>query len=73
MKKTSSNNSQKDRSDDMKPEYCFDYSHARPNRFAKRIDDKRVVVVLDPDVSEVFTTPESVNEALRDIISHKAS
>ena len=54
----------------MLPEYRFDYSKARPNRFAGRIDESRVVVVLDPDVSEVFTTPESVNKVLRALISN---
>jgi len=27
------------------------------------------VVLLDPDISEVFTTPEAVNTALRALIS----
>jgi hypothetical protein len=54
----------------MLPEYRFDYSKARPNRFADRVDEGRVVVVLDPDVSEVFTTPESVNKVLRALISN---
>jgi hypothetical protein len=54
----------------MLPEYRFDYSKARPNRFAGRVDESRVVVVLDPDVSEVFTTPESVNKVLRALISN---
>ena len=52
----------------MLPEYQFDYSQARPNRFAGRVDESQVVVVLDPDVSEVFTTPESVNKVLRALI-----
>ncbi|MDX9992846.1 MAG: hypothetical protein RBS68_12475 [Anaerolineales bacterium] len=55
-------------SEDLRPEYDLDYSKAKPNRFAGRIAE-RVVVVLDPDISEVFTTPESVNAALRALIS----
>jgi hypothetical protein len=55
-------------SDDLQPEYKFDYTKAKPNRFAGRMAD-RTVVVLDPDVAEVFTTPDSVNEALRALIS----
>lgn len=55
-------------SEDLRPEYNPDYSKAKPNRFAGQIAD-RVVVVLDPDISEVFTTPESVNAALRALIS----
>ena len=53
----------------MQPEYQFDYKQARPNRFAGRIDRQQLVVVLDKDVSEVFSTPESVNTALRALIS----
>ena len=55
-------------SDDLQPEYKFDYSKGKPNRFAGRMAD-RTVVVLDPDVAEVFTTPDSVNAALRALIS----
>ena len=55
--------------DDLRPEYSFDYRKARPNRFAGQVDRSQVVVMLDPDVSEVFTTPESVNAVLRALIS----
>ena len=51
----------------MRREYRFDYSKAHPNRFAGRADKERVVV-LDPDVSKVFTTSESVNAMLRALI-----
>lgn len=54
---------------DMLPEYQFDYSKARPNRFAGQVDKSQVVVVLDPDISEVFTTSESVNAVLRALIT----
>ena len=53
---------------DMHAEYRFDYQKARLNRFAGRTKD-RVVVVLDPDISAVFTTPEAVNTVLRALIS----
>ncbi len=46
---------------------------ARPNRFSGKMDKGRVVVVLDPDISEVFTTPESVNAMLRALIEHMPS
>jgi hypothetical protein len=42
---------------EMRPEYHFDYSRAKPNRFAGRIEPDTLVVVLDPDVAAVFTTP----------------
>ena len=53
---------------DMHAEYRLDYQKARLNRFAGRTKD-RVVVVLDPDVSAVFTTPEAVNTVLRALIN----
>ena len=68
MKKTKVADIQDQRSNDLRPEYEFDYRKARPNRFVNRIDQKRVVVALDPDVSKVFTTPESVNTVLRTLI-----
>jgi hypothetical protein len=65
MKKTPSPKTVKD----LRAEYRFDYSKSRPNRFADTSDSSAVVVVLDPDVAEVFTTPESVNNALRALIN----
>jgi hypothetical protein len=43
------------RSEDIQPEYDFDYSKAKPNRFAGRIAKGRMVVLLDREVSKVFT------------------
>ena len=54
--------------DELLPEYRFDYRKARPNRFADRVDQKRLVITLDPDVCKVFTTSESVNSVLRALI-----
>jgi hypothetical protein len=69
MKKTSAVKSRRMRSSkDMRSEYRFDYAKARPNRFARRARAKSVVVVLAPDVAEVFKTGESVNDALRAIM-----
>ena len=53
---------------DMKSEYRFDYSKAKPNRFAGSVKNRRVAILLDEDVAEVFATTESVNKALRAII-----
>jgi hypothetical protein len=52
----------------MLAEYRFDYSKAKPNRFAERLKGMRRAVVLDPDVAVVFSTPESVNAVLRALI-----
>ena len=65
MKKMSENNMR----DELLSEYDFDYSKARPNRFAERMGKDSVVVILDPDVAEVFKTPEAVNRVLRALIT----
>ena len=49
-------------------EYRFDYSKARPNRFAGQPRVQPVVVVLAPDVAQVFKDGESVNAVLRSIV-----
>ena len=54
---------------DMQKEYRFDYSKAKPNRFASRMKDSPLVAVIDPEVAKVFTTSEQVNKALRALIS----
>ena len=58
-----------DTSDDLRAEYDFDYTKSRPNRFASRASGSVVAVVLEPDVAAVFGTSESVNRALRAVIS----
>jgi hypothetical protein len=68
MKKTEASKPTSKESDDMLPEYKFDYSKARPNRFAARMQKEEVTVTLDHDVSEIFTTSESVNSVLRALI-----
>jgi hypothetical protein len=68
MKKTATSKRRPKKAREMVVEYRFDYKGARPNRFAGRIDRERLVVLLDKDVSEVFSTPESVNKALRALI-----
>jgi hypothetical protein len=69
MKKTSTSKRRSNKSTEMPAEYQFDYKEARPNRFAGRVDRQRLVVVIDKDVSAVFPTPESVNKALRALIT----
>jgi len=69
MKKTSTSKSRAKHPEDIEPEYDFDYTKAKPNRFAGRIAKDRLVVLLDPEVSKVFTDSESVNAALRSLIT----
>ena len=56
--------------DDLQPEYRFDYSKARPNRFAERVSGANVVVTLDPDVARVFSSAQDVNAVLRALIQN---
>ena len=53
----------------MRKEYRIDYSKSRPNRFVKMATEEPLVVMVDADVSEVFSTSESVNHALRALIA----
>jgi hypothetical protein len=53
---------------DLAPEYRFDYTKARPNRFAGKPQVRPVVVVLAPDVAQVFRDAKSVNAVLRSIV-----
>jgi len=55
--------------DELLPEYHFDYSKARPNRFANPTPNGGRMVVLEPDIARIFTTAESVNSVLRALIS----
>lgn len=68
MNKTPINQQDNFESDDLLPEYNFDYTKARPNRFATTSENK-ITVILDPDVAKVFQTSEAVNRALRCLLS----
>lgn len=68
MKKTRTAKQSSQTEGDLLPEYRFDYSKARPNRFAAQFQPGSRAIVLDPDVAAVFSTPESVNAVLRALI-----
>ena len=55
--------------DDLQPEYRFDYSKAKPNRFAPQADAttraSAITIELDPDIAALFPNAIAVNEALR--------
>jgi hypothetical protein len=53
----------------MAPQYRFDYTKSRANRFARHMKRDAVIVVLDPDVAKVFRDPERVNGLLRAMIA----
>ena len=49
--------------DEMRAEY--DFSKGVRGKYAARMGRTTTLVVLEPDVAEVFETSESVNSALR--------
>jgi hypothetical protein len=49
--------------EEMLPEY--DFSGGVRGKYAGRFPKGTVMVVLDPDVAELFPDPKSVNDALR--------
>ena len=67
MKKTPASKPRKIK--EMASEYRFDYKKAKPNRFAEKMKQTPVVILLDDDVAKIFHTTEQVNKALRALIS----
>jgi len=55
--------------DELRPEYDFDYSKAVRGKYFRRLLDAGAnVVVLDPDIAKAFHDSASVNEALRSLL-----
>lgn len=54
--------------DELQSEYQFDYVKAKPNRFAARLQKGGRLVVLEPEVAEVFEGSESVNAVLKALL-----
>ena len=56
-------------SDDLRPEYTFDYSKAVRGKYYQRLfKEGSNVVVLDPDVAKAFRDSKEVNNALRSLL-----
>jgi len=56
-------------SDQLRPEYNFDYSKAVRGKYHRRLlHEGANVVVLDPDIADAFRDSASVNEALRSLL-----
>ena len=53
----------------MRKEYRFDYRRAKPNRFAEKMTEGALAVVLEPDVAAVFRSSQAVNTLLRSVIA----
>ncbi len=68
MKKISKARQTVARAGDLKQEYVFDYSKAKPNRFAMPASRGAVTVELDPDVAAVFRDAGAVNSVLRALL-----
>ena len=69
MKKTLSRKKRQNNREELSSEYRFDYSKAKPNRFAARMSGSTIAVVLEPDVAAVFKSSKAVNALLRSVIS----
>jgi len=55
-------------SDELRDEYQFDYTRAKPNRFAASVKKGGRPVVLDPEVAAAFQGSEAVNAVLRALL-----
>src|SRR5258708_24822767 len=55
--------------EDLLREYGFNYSKAKPHRFAAEMPAETIAVVLEPDIAAVFKSAKTVNAALRSVIS----
>jgi len=56
-------------SDELQPEYNFDYSKAIRGKYYKRIlAEGANVVTLEPDIARAFADSAAVNEALRTLL-----
>ena len=55
--------------DELRPEYNFDYSKAVRGKYYRRIlREGANVAILEPDVAKAFRTSAAVNEALRSLL-----
>jgi len=59
-------NKKTDEEDEMLDEY--DFTGGVRGKYVERVANRKNVIVLEPDVAEVFTDSESVNQALRGLL-----
>ena len=69
MKSTSQTKPKAKRANGLRAEYRFDYTKAKPNRFAQQTQPGSVAILLDPDVARVFKNAKSVNTVLRALMA----
>ncbi len=46
----------------------YDFTGGVRGKYVERLANRKNVIVLEPDVAEVFTDSESVNQALRGLL-----
>lgn len=62
------------RSDELRPEYTFDYSKAVRGKYYRRLlAEGSNVAVLEPDVAKAFPNSAAVNDALRSVLKGKGA
>jgi hypothetical protein len=58
-----------DLDDDLRPEYDFDFAKGERGRYYKRLlQEGSNIVVLEPDIAELFPDSAPVNNALRSLV-----
>lgn len=65
MKEGSTRKVNKSKNDDMLPHY--DFSSGVRGKYAKRVRSGTNLVLLDPDLAEIYPDAESVNKVLRTV------
>jgi len=59
----------KSATEDLRPEYTFNYSDAVRGKYHQRLSKEGAnVVILEPDVAQAFPDSAAVNDALRAIL-----
>ena len=59
----------KESSDDLRPEYDFDFSKAERGRYAQRLKaEGSNLILVDPELTKSFPDSASVNAALRSVV-----
>jgi len=69
MKETLARKKKQTKREALRSEYRFDFSKSKPNRFAAKMSEGAIAIVLEPDVAAVFKSSKTVNALLRSVIS----
>jgi len=69
LKKTLARKKGPPKQEELRSEYRFDYGKSKPNRFASKMPEDAIAVVLEPDIAAIFKSSKTVNALLRSIAS----